>query len=118
MGRSAAAALIRAARDGDLDAARRALKDGADIDRRDADGWTAAMWAARRRRLAVFELLVREGADLALRDGLNHDAGDIAGIQHCDRYDHGPSAERIQWITLTHPHYDATAAGPPIASPA
>ena len=70
--------LIDASKKGDADAARSALKAGANIDYVDSGGWTAAMHAAAHHHLDVFKLLAKRGANFAIRDGLNHDAWDIS----------------------------------------
>jgi hypothetical protein len=70
--------LLTAVKAGDKDDLTRALAAGADIDEVDERGWTAAMWAAYTHRLDILKMLKRAGASLAIRDGLNHDARDLA----------------------------------------
>jgi len=55
--------LIDAARNNDLDAAKTALNQHADVNARQADGSTALQWAAHRDNLAVADLLIRNGAN-------------------------------------------------------
>jgi ankyrin repeat protein len=57
------AALLRAARDGDADAAAVALRAGADIEARDERRRTALLLAATHDRVAVAQVLVAMGAD-------------------------------------------------------
>jgi uncharacterized protein len=54
----------RAARGGDVEAVRRLLRAGADVDARDRYGQTAAMLAAHHGHREIVELLVEAGADL------------------------------------------------------
>jgi len=70
--------LLTAAKAGDINDIARALEAGANIDGVDERGWTAAMWAAYTHRLNIIKLLTQAGANLAIRDGLSHDAKDLA----------------------------------------
>jgi ankyrin repeat protein len=54
-----------AARDDDVELATRLIADGADVNQRDADGFTALHFAAQQYSVAVAELLLRHGADVA-----------------------------------------------------
>lgn len=56
--------LHRAARDGDVDRLRAALRAGADPDSRDADGRTALVVAAQHGSVGAVQALVAAGADL------------------------------------------------------
>jgi ankyrin repeat protein len=80
------AALLRAAKSGDLAGVAAALAAGAAIDHRIEQGWTAAMWAARGHHVEVFSYLADKGADLSIRDGLNHDFWDISASNYQENY--------------------------------
>jgi len=58
--------MIDAARDGDLDALKQLLADGADVHERDEQGWTPLNYAAGRGDAAAVKLLLEHGADVAL----------------------------------------------------
>ena len=64
--------LIDAARRVDVDAVRRLIEQGADVNLPQADGATALHWAAHRNDLAIADLLIRAGARM--------DAADEGGI--------------------------------------
>lgn len=66
------APLSRAARDGDAQALRRLLADGAEVNDRDSQGWTALHWAAKSRQLKAAAELIAAGANTAAeaRNGL------------------------------------------------
>ena len=63
-----AGTLLHAARDGDLDAVRRALDAGVPIESRDADDRTPLLLATDRAQLPVVLLLIERGADVNARD--------------------------------------------------
>jgi len=65
---AAPAALVRAAGAGDIEAVRRLLAEGADVDARDASGRTAVTAAAMREHVDVVAALVDAGADVDLQD--------------------------------------------------
>lgn len=60
--------LIDAAGRGDLEIVQHLLIEGADINMRDNDGWTALMSAARDNHLDVIQHLLTAGADIHVRD--------------------------------------------------
>lgn len=71
-------ALMIAAEAGSSDIVKELLERGAKVNAKDANGWTAAMWAsARRFDTTLFPLLESYGADLTLRDQTGRHAGDI-----------------------------------------
>ncbi len=63
-----AAALLKAARDGQVELVREWLDRGAAIDSSDSDGRTPLTWAASRRRYEVVKLLLDRGASVGDRD--------------------------------------------------
>ena len=60
---------IGAVKRGDVDALAAWLADGADPNRRDAEGWTPLLWAAARGRSDMVRLLLDRGATLDLAHG-------------------------------------------------
>jgi ankyrin repeat protein len=62
------AALILAAKHGELNVVRQLLADGARVNARDKNGRTALMVATRRNYVEVARLLIREGADVNAKD--------------------------------------------------
>jgi len=60
--------LAIAAAEGDVARTRALLETGADVDERDDDGQTAALWAARRGPPETLELLLDAGVDVDQRD--------------------------------------------------
>lgn len=77
--------LIEAAKAGDAARIRAAIAAGADVDYRDTAERTAIMWAARFHHLDATRLLIESGGNPALRDGVNHDAGDISSRHYLER---------------------------------
>jgi TonB family protein len=75
---SADASIIRAASDGDADAVRALLVDGADVDQRGRGGHTALMIAAIISHVEIADLLLGAGADVQLLDNLGLTARDWA----------------------------------------
>jgi hypothetical protein len=69
-----AAALHRAARDGELQSIRELLKTGIDIDHRDTDGSTPLMDAATLGQTEAVRLLLERGADPTITDWKGRDA--------------------------------------------
>jgi ankyrin repeat protein len=65
---SSSAALLLAAKDGDVAGVERALTAGADVDVRDAREMTALMHAADKGRLGCVRVLVAAGADVNARE--------------------------------------------------
>jgi ankyrin repeat protein len=61
--------LLRAAEQGDVETIRQMLDQGADVDSRRHNGWTALMPAAANGKTEAFELLLSQGADPHLTDG-------------------------------------------------
>src|SRR5262245_43306869 len=59
--------LLEAARNGDLEASRAALKRGASLEDRDPKGWTALMFASMRGYDELAVLLIDAGADVNAR---------------------------------------------------
>ena len=74
------AALLRAARNGDPDAAAVALREGADIETRDANRRTPLLLAATADHAAVARLLVDLGADPDALDGRHDSAWLVTGV--------------------------------------
>lgn len=72
--RGPAKTLISAAKKGDLAAARRLIRDHQHLNRRDAGGLTALMWAARNGHHKVVTVLLEKGADPNARDRLGQTA--------------------------------------------
>ncbi len=72
-------ALLAAARDGDVDAVRRALDAGAPIESRDADGRTPVLLATHGKHLPVVLLLIERGADVNAKDKQHDSAFLLAG---------------------------------------
>ena len=62
------AALIEAARQGDMAAARTALENGADVNTHDAGGRTPLIWAELAHSPQIVRMLVDRGADVKVRD--------------------------------------------------
>ena len=73
--------LLTAALSGSLDAARKALADGAPVDATNAAGQTALMLAARRGDEALVRLLLAAGADRARTDPSGRTAAALARQQ-------------------------------------
>lgn len=63
---SATAAGIQAAKSGNLSALEQWLRAGNDPNQYDASGWTPLLWASARGHSAVVELLLENGADIAM----------------------------------------------------
>ena len=63
------AQLIEAAEAGNIENVKKLLKQGAEVDAKDKDGWTAMMWAAADGYLDVVKYLAEHGADLSLKNG-------------------------------------------------
>jgi len=74
------AALLRAARNGDADAAAIALREGADIETRDANRRTPMLLAATADHSAAARLLVDLGADPDALDGRHDSAWLVTGV--------------------------------------
>ena len=66
--------LWQAARDNNLDAVRRALDDGAQVNYKNAAGNTALIFAAARGHLEVFQELMKRNADPSIKNGEGKDA--------------------------------------------
>ncbi len=62
------AALLAAARDGSAQGVTAALGQGADVDYREADGWTALLFAAVRGHEEIVRLLIAAGADVDVQN--------------------------------------------------
>lgn len=60
--------IFEACRVGDLDAVRKYVGNGADVNLVDNDGYSALIWAACNGHLGVCELLVGSGADVNIVD--------------------------------------------------
>jgi ankyrin repeat protein len=73
-------ALSDAVRRGDADAARAALRAGADRERRDEQGRTPLLLAALADRVAVAEVLVAAGADVNAQDARDDSAWLVTGV--------------------------------------
>ncbi len=78
--READAALLRAARSGDADAAAVAIRQGADLETRDSRRRTPLLLAATGDRLPVARLLVALGADPDALDGQHDSAWLVTGV--------------------------------------
>lgn len=77
--------LMEAARDGNIEIARRLLRSGARIDHPDVAGGTALHWAVRAGQTPYAEVLLKGGADQSLRDRAGETPLDIATrIHHSD----------------------------------
>ena len=63
-----ARSLMLAAEAGAIDRARRLIAQGANVQARDADGWTALMLAAKEGHTEIAKLLLDKGADPDVRD--------------------------------------------------
>lgn len=102
------AALFAAAKSGDVTALQQAIANGADVNYQDDSGWTALMWAAHFHHLDAVAALFDLGADGALRDGLNQDAGD----KSCSNYskDSDRSFSVLRFIHK-HPSYVQSREG-------
>lgn len=57
-------ALIAASRDGEVEEVKQLLVEGADIEAKDADGFTPLMWASTNGHREVVEILIDKGADV------------------------------------------------------
>lgn len=90
---AADAALLEAAADGDPDGAALALRRGADLETRNADGRTPLVVATRAGHPEVAALLLYVGADPNARDGVQDSAFLYAGAEGLDR---------ILTLTLAH----------------
>ena len=75
---SAGASIIRATSNGDADAVRALLAEGADVDQRGRGGHTALMVAAIFSHVDIARLLLAAGADVQLKDNLGLTARDWA----------------------------------------
>ena len=75
-------ALHRAVLAGDVGGLKAALAAGADVNARDARGWTALMYAAKEGRSQIIELLMKAGADPSLKGPKGETPVDLAR----DRY--------------------------------
>jgi len=73
-----ARSLMLAAEAGAIDRARRLIARGANVQARDADGWTALMLAAKKGHTEIARLLLEEGADPDARDRFGVTALDCA----------------------------------------
>ncbi|MFD5285424.1 ankyrin repeat domain-containing protein [Streptomyces rubrogriseus] len=73
-------ALSDAVRRGDADAARTALRAGADLELRDEQGRTPLLLAALADRVAVAEVLVAAGADVDAQDARDDSAWLVTGV--------------------------------------
>jgi len=60
--------ITTAASEGDLSGVKRCVERGDDIHTRDKDGWTALHYAAYEGHRDICEYLIREGADVTIRD--------------------------------------------------
>jgi ankyrin repeat protein len=67
----ASKALWNALQENDTAAAQQAINDGADIDISNEDGFTALMFAAGQKNLAIVQELLEKGADTTARDKYN-----------------------------------------------
>ena len=65
------------------------------------------MWAARGHHVEVFSYLADKGADLSIRDGLNHDFWDISASNYQENYSR---SSKIQAMARRYPQYDAGVA--------
>jgi uncharacterized protein len=73
--------LITAAEQGDADAVRRALSEGASIDARDSRQRTALMAAAQSNHVAVARVLIEAGADVNAKDEIDDSPYLLAGAR-------------------------------------
>ena len=78
--------LIEAARNGDVEAVRSLLAEGADVNTTPGDGMTALHWAAERRHAAVADLLLAAGAEVEAKTRL----GGYTPLHLAGRGGHGP----------------------------
>ena len=62
--------LLDAARQGDIEAVRSMINDGADVNLPADDGTTALIWSAHRNEMQMAELLITAGADVKSRKRL------------------------------------------------
>jgi len=67
-GRKYGAKLIAASQSGETDKVKRLLAEGADVNARDREEWTALIHASRNGHAGVVELLLDRGADVDARD--------------------------------------------------
>ena len=76
---------MEAARDGNIEIARRLLRAGARIDHPDVSGGTALHWAVRAGQTPYAEVLLKGRADQSIRDQSGEAPLDIANrIHHTD----------------------------------
>ena len=73
-------ALLKAAEDGDADAVRKAVKDGADLETRDSKGRTPLLLASLGDHVEAARVLVREGADPDAQDDRDDSAWLVTGV--------------------------------------
>jgi ankyrin repeat protein len=62
-------ALLNANREGNIEAAKQAIDDGADVNAKDEFGWTPLHYATANGHKEVTELLIAKGADVNVKDG-------------------------------------------------
>gem|GEM_PF-4335346 len=60
--------LISAAKGGDLNLVKSFIAQGVDVNQREGDGTTALLWACKKNHADIIELLLKEGADVELRE--------------------------------------------------
>lgn len=72
--------MMSAAYTGDYDKVVACVENGADVDARSYDGYTALMFAAMEGHSKVVSFLVESGADVSLRDSQGNTACDLARI--------------------------------------
>jgi len=60
--------ILKAAQDGNIEAVKQAIADGADVNAKNTSGMTPLHWAANRGHEEVAELLISKGADVNAKD--------------------------------------------------